>query len=375
LFSDQDTTEAMNQVLQRYQDNFPRHLLAVNRQLDAGIMERLVEQRGHRGLRLSFEPYISLAAGGATRISQIADSLGVTRQAANAVANELQSLGYIQRVSDPEDGRAKHLVLTPFGEQLRADGLKVAAALQTEYRRTLGDAEFTHCLDGLESLVARLPDTSPEIWLSIENTPVDARFAALLPRLGDYVSRQLMLLTINRGHPGLKLSYQQVLTLIGRDGGRMQTMAQVHKVSKQAINAIATELQQLGYIERRPDPRDARQLLLHFTPAGLDLLRDSVNAIRELEAELAGMIGDEALHALKGCLRALYNALQPEPRLNAGDLDDMARNLLSRLGPARARELAELLTALASSAPGEQGNAHPETAGRTMHRSEEWITS
>lgn len=336
----------MNQVLQRYQDNFPRHALAVNRQLEAGIMERLVEERGHRGLRLSFEPYISLAAGGATRISQIADSLGVSRQAANAVANELEALGYIRRVSDPEDGRARQLVLTPSGEQLRIDGIEVASAMQAAYRNSLGDANFAACLEHLQKLVARLPDTAPEIWRGIQATPTEARFAALLPRLGDYISRQLMQLTMRRGHPGLKLSYQQVLTLIGREGGRMQTMAQAHKVSKQAINAIATELQQLGYIERRADPRDARQLLLHFTSAGLDLLRDSVQAIDELESGLEHMIGADALGELQGSLRSLYSALQPEPNLNPGDLDDMARSLLSRLGPARARQLGELLAQL-----------------------------
>lgn len=346
FFTISGSTHVMDQALQHYQDNFPRHVLAINRQLEAGIMERLVEQRGHRGLRLSFEPYISLATGRATRISQIADSLGVTRQAANAVVNELESLGYLQRTADPEDGRAKRLVLTPAGKKLRADGIEVATSLQANYRRALGDEAFHSCLEGLENVVARLPDTSAEIWQSIRDTPADARFAALLPRLGDYLSRQLMLLTTRRGHPGLKLSYQQVLSLIGREGGRMQTMAQAHKVSKQAINAIASELQQLGYIERRPDPRDARQLLLHFTPAGLALLRDSVEAIDELEAELALMIGESTLTTLQSNLRALYIALQPEPNLNAGDLDDMARNLLSRLGPARARQLGELLTRL-----------------------------
>lgn len=333
----------MNTVLSRYQDNFPRHVLAITRHLEARIMEYLQVEHGHRGLRLSFEPYISMAAGGATRLSSVADNLGVTRQAANAVVNELESLGYLRRVADPEDGRAKRIVLTSSGEKLRDDGLRVAETLQSEYQASVGAETFATCCRELETIVLRLPDTSTAVQGGIDRTPPDARFSALLPRLGDYLNRQLMSLTAGKGHPGLKLSYAQVLTLIGRDGGRMQVMASTHKVSKQAINAIASELQQLGYIERRPDPGNARQVLLHFTPAGLDLIRDSVAAIDSIESELRSLAGANAVTTLQDGMRRLYDTLQPEPRLKTGDLDDLAKNLLARLGPGRARQLGELL--------------------------------
>lgn len=333
----------MNTVLSRYQDNFPRHVLAVTRHLEGRIMACLQVEHGHRGLRLSFEPYISMAAGEATRLSSVADNLGVTRQAANAVVNELESLGYLRRVADPEDGRAKQIVLTPEGERLRGDGLRVAETLQAEYRACVGTDSFEICCRELEAVVLRLPDISAAIRDSIDRTPPDARFSALLPRLADYLNRRLMTLTAEMGHPGLKLSYAQVLTLIGRDGGRMQAMAQTHKVSKQAINAIATELQQLGYIERRPDPGNARQVLLHFTPTGLELIRDSVTAIDSIESELCALAGATAVTTLQDSMRQLYAALQPEPRLKTGDLDDLAGNLLARLGPDRARQLGELL--------------------------------
>lgn len=333
----------MNPVLHRYQDNFPRHVLAITRQLESQIMESLVETHQHGGLRLSFEPYISLTADGGRRLSSIADNLGITRQAANAVVNELESLGYVRRVPDPEDGRAKQVMLTAAGEKLRADGLEVAARLEAEYEACLGAPRFEECRQALIAIVSRLPGIPVGVQAGMRASPPQARFTALLPRLSDYMSRRLMDLTEARGHPGLKLSYAQVLTLIGKDGGRMQVMASAHKVSKQAINVIASELQTLGYIERRTDPRDARQVVLHFTPAGLAMISDAVEAIDALEAELVTPDSPATLSTLQGCMRLLYTRLQPEPHLNTGELHDLARSLVSRLGEDRASQLGALL--------------------------------
>lgn len=332
----------MNPVLHRYQDNFPRHVLAITRQLESRIMESLVETHQHRGLRLSFEPYISLTADGGRRLSSIAEHLGITRQAANAVVNELESLGYVRRAPDPVDGRAKQVILTEAGEKLRADGLEVAAGLEAEYEACLGVPRFEECGRALMAIVLRLPGIPAGIQADM-NSSTPQRFTTLLPRLSDYMSRRLMDLTEARGHPGLKLSYAQVLTLIGKDGGRMQAMANAHKVSKQAINAIATELQKLGYIERRTDPEDARQVLLHFTPTGLEMIRDAVEAIDALEAELASPDSPAALSTLQRCMRQLYTHLQPEPQLSTSELHDLATSLVSRLGSDRASQLGQLL--------------------------------
>lgn len=331
-------------ALSRYQDNFPRHLIGVTRYLETRIMERLGEAFGHRGLRLSFEPYISLAAGGGARLSSIADSLGVSRQAANSVVNELEKLGYLTREPDPDDGRAKQLVLTARGAELRRDGLTVAAQLQHECEAIVGSKRLAASCRTLSVLLEQLPETPAATLSGIRLAPPKARFPALLPRVGDFLSRSLMTLTTARGHPGLKLSYGQVLTLIGPDGGRMQAMAALHKVSKQAIGAVVTELQRLGYIERRPDPEDARQVLLHFTSAGLCLITDSVAAIDDVETRLAAIAGGEALTQLQQVLRDLYGALQPEPGFAPAGISALARKLIASLGAEQARQLGLLLT-------------------------------
>ena len=175
----------------------------------------------------------------------------------------------------------------------------------------------------------------------------DAWLAGLLPRLRDYVSHRLMHLTAEAGHPGLKQSFGQVLAAIGPGGGRIQQMADAHGVSKQAISAIATELEELGYIHRVSDPADARQVLLHFTGRGLGLIADSVASVDALYAELSRLAGAAGMETFCGVLRDLYRGLHLEEDVfgNSAALDirALARQLQQQLGEEGARALGQLL--------------------------------
>ena len=151
---------------------------------------------------------------------------------------------------------------------------------------------------------------------------------------------------MERGHSGLKLSYAQVLALIGPEGGRMLKIAALQNVSKQAISAIANELEDAGYIYREQDPGDARQVLLRFTGLGRRLIEDSVNGIDDLEAEIRGTIGPHALDSLRSTAKRLYHALQPEVAVftrSAPDVEQLDKELRQRLNAEARKQLAALL--------------------------------
>ena len=58
------------QLWERYRSNLPRHLLGISRYLQADTMHRLTSQRGHQGLRMSFEPYITLVGTTGCRLTE-----------------------------------------------------------------------------------------------------------------------------------------------------------------------------------------------------------------------------------------------------------------------------------------------------------------
>lgn len=357
-------------VFERYQSNLPRHILGVANYLQTRMMTLLCDNYGHKQLRLSFAPYITLVGESELRVSELADILGISRQACNQAAQQVEAAGYLQRIDDPLDGRAKQLRLTKAGAKLRADGLQAISRLDETFSEIAGIANVREASKTLGKLYSALQlsqaanttsstpsgATSGTTTSSAAST-VDARanpaLAGMLPRLSDYTMVRLMELTQAKGHTGLKLSFGQVLPYIGESGGRIQEIAALHDVSKQAISAIATELQTLDYLKRETHPTDARQLVLQFSARGEALIADSVTSTEDLESEFACIVGEAALKKLKKTLNEIYlglaldQSLQSSP-VDAGngttDLGLLAKQLRSQLGKARCGELARLLT-------------------------------
>ena len=330
---------------QRYRDNFARHVLGLARYLQAQTMHTLLEHYGHQNLRLNFEPYIALVGDHGARLSDIADTLGVSRQSANQTANVIEAAGYVTRAPDPCDGRARLLVLTTAGQQLRSDGARVVADLQSQIGQLVSPKDLATSINALITLTRSL--NLPLVAVHTGAAQTGAELGGLLPRLATYIEYRLMTLTADKGHPGLRLSFGQVLTLIGPEGGSIQRIANTQEVSKQAISAIATELEELDYIRRETDPGDARQLLLKLTARGEELIAASVASVDTLGEELSELIGAGRFATLCRTMAASYRALGLEEeiftRSDNLDVRVLARQLREQLGDTGAQQLARLL--------------------------------
>lgn len=332
-------------IWNRYSHNFSRHLLGVARYLQTRMMATLQEQCGHTDLRLGFSPYITLLGEGDKRLSELADILGISKQACNQAVKQVEAAGYITRTADPADGRAKQLTLSTRGAQLRRDGIQIVAQLDQQFVDIVGGEQIADASKSLGKIYRHLT-----LGLPSRTAPrVSTAMGALLPRLSDYILHRLMELTRAKGHPGLKLSFGQVLTLIGPAGGRIQQMAAAHDVSKQAISAIASELESLDYLQREADPADARQIVLRFTARGQQLIADSVASVDQLEAEFAVIVGKAALKRMNATMYALYRGLHLErdvfEHTGTVDIRLLARQLRQQLGQRDRQALARLLLA------------------------------
>lgn len=327
----------------RYEDNFSRHLLGIARHTQTEMMNTLSKEHGHQRLRLAFAPYITLLGEGGMRLGDLALALGISKQACNQACNQIELAGYISREADPRDGRAKQLVLTPKGRQLRRQGVHIAARLDEQF----ADMVTPNTIRDAGKTLSKIYTAANLGQVSISTNRNVMSLTAGLPALADYVLLRLMAMTSRKGHPGLKLSFGQVLTLIGDSGGKIQHMAAIQDVSKQAISAIAKELEALDYISREPDPRDSRQVVLRFTERGRELIHHSVASVDELEQEFIGVVGKGAIVQLKKILGTLYRALHLEQELSGGgktvDLSLLAQQLKQQLGAQASQELGRLL--------------------------------
>jgi DNA-binding MarR family transcriptional regulator len=336
------------ELWQAYRNNLPRHLIGLSRYLQSDLMRTLTDTLGHDQLRLSFEPFLTLAGKQGVRLTELADWLAISKQACSQTVNQIETAGYLRRVTDPQDGRARIVQLTDKGVTLLTQGQELVGAFDERFAALIGAGKSSRLRQLLIAL-HRAWQLPARDLPAITHPPANV-LGGFLPRISGHVTKRLMQLTIARGHPDLKMSFGQVLTLIGPQGGRIQQMARIQEVSKQAIGAVAGELESLGYIRRESDPNDARQQLLRFTDRGWQLLADSVASVAELELEVLESLGEDDLVALKQLAADLYGALHLEEEIFAADpptlhrdLRTLARSLQRQLGAERASELALLL--------------------------------
>lgn len=93
------------------------------------------------------------------RPGQLADSVGLSKQAVNDLLGELDRNGYIERHPDPADRRARIVRLTARGQQLQRTSHEMSRALEAAWAASIGADRFSAFRSSLQDLVERgLPD-------------------------------------------------------------------------------------------------------------------------------------------------------------------------------------------------------------------------
>jgi DNA-binding MarR family transcriptional regulator len=112
------------------------------------------DAHGMHGLRPLHALLLVPLVGGGRHASSLAADLGVTRQAIAQVVATLERDGYLRRITDPGDARAKLVCLTPRGRAALRAMHASARTLEQVWRQRLGDdrlAEFRATLLALLS--------------------------------------------------------------------------------------------------------------------------------------------------------------------------------------------------------------------------------
>jgi len=90
------------------------------------------------------------------RPSQLADRRGITKQSVNDLLGYLEQHGYLLRVPDSVDGRARVIRLTPKGWRLQKTIYAEAASAQLRIEEILGQRRYAQLHSSLELLTEQL---------------------------------------------------------------------------------------------------------------------------------------------------------------------------------------------------------------------------
>jgi len=103
--------------------------------------ERLHErfaQRGHPEVRTPHGNVFGFLDDEGTRVSVLAQRAQVTKQSMAELVAHLERHGYVERVPDPADGRAKLVRARPRGKELYAIAREFVAELEQRWTEQLG---------------------------------------------------------------------------------------------------------------------------------------------------------------------------------------------------------------------------------------------
>jgi DNA-binding MarR family transcriptional regulator len=130
-----------------------------------GLHDRL-RARGWTDVRPAFGFVLLAARDQPTSVSELAEIMGTTKQAASKLIEAMVAAGYVQRGTDARDGRQRPVHLTPRGQELLRSVEQIYAELEQEWADVIGAAHVQRMRRDLVRVLSRsgeLPPVRP-IW-------------------------------------------------------------------------------------------------------------------------------------------------------------------------------------------------------------------
>jgi DNA-binding MarR family transcriptional regulator len=144
------------------------------------------------------------------------------------------------------------------------------------------------------------------------NAPAPAPLIGALLRVPFETVRDRMLAGLHdRGFTDLVAAHLDVFQYPGPENQRPLQLATQTRMSKQALNYLLGQLQELGYLNRVTDTDDQRSKRIHLTPKGRAVITAIREIVQDLETEWEQQLGPRRFAELRELLTQLYAITAP----------------------------------------------------------------
>jgi DNA-binding MarR family transcriptional regulator len=123
---------------------------------EAAISElhRRLADEGHPDIRPGHGCVFRFVESGGSRLTDLAERAGLTKQAVGEVVDDLEAMGYVERVPDPDDRRAKLIRLTGKGADGQLAARRIFADIERRWGAEVGEERVAGLRETLEAIVA-----------------------------------------------------------------------------------------------------------------------------------------------------------------------------------------------------------------------------
>jgi DNA-binding MarR family transcriptional regulator len=111
------------------------------------------------------------------------------------------------------------------------------------------------------------------------------------------------------GFTDIRAVHAHIFRLLPPEGCRITELAERAYSSKQAIGYLVEYLEEHGYLERAPDPKDGRAQIIRRTERGWEVNRTARRLVQQIQDEWAKKLGEERMRLIIETLRLLVNQL------------------------------------------------------------------
>ena len=128
----------------------------------------------------------------------------------------------------------------------------------------------------------------------------------------DLVRDELFTRLREAGYPELRPTHGCVFSTISQGGDRLTALAERADMTKQAVGEVVSELEEMGYVERVPDPSDGRAKIIQLTDRGAGAWQAGWGVIADLRSQWAERYGEERVTEMVALLSDIAADARPE---------------------------------------------------------------
>ena len=114
------------------------------------------------------------------------------------------------------------------------------------------------------------------------------------------------------GFGDIRPAAANVFPFVPPEGSTVSQLAELAQVRKQSMAQAVSQLEQSGYVERRPNPRDHRSQLVFLTERGAAVPPVTHAAAERVERRWAQLTSPAEFEALRAALRRLLTELRSQ---------------------------------------------------------------
>jgi len=118
-------------------------------------LERRVADTPYNDIRVTHGCVFGNIDPDGTRLTDLAARARMTKQSVGEVTSDLEQRGYVERVPDPSDGRAKIIRLTERGRAAQTLGVGLIDEIEQEWAERFGAERVAALRDALEAITGQ----------------------------------------------------------------------------------------------------------------------------------------------------------------------------------------------------------------------------